>query len=98
MFEGTFIQAWARLVESLATIGIIVTALCLMLGIVERSEVIKHIGAILGIAVVLILIPAMLVNAWAALSLWQQIGVAAIGIVIWRFRRQRRQVRNHTQK
>lgn len=88
MFDGTFIQAWARLVESVATIGIIVTALCLMLGIVERSEVLKHIGSIIGIAILLILVPAMLMNAWAALSLWQQIGIVAIGCTVWIFRQQ----------
>ncbi len=77
MFEGTFIQVWALLVESLATIGIIVTALCLMAGLVERSEVLKHIGIILGFAIVLILIPAMLLNTWAAMSVWQWIGVVA---------------------
>ena len=93
MFDGTFIQAWARLVESVAVIGIIVTALCLMLGIVERSEVLKHIGSIIGIAILLILVPAMLVNAWSALPLWQQICVVAFGVAFWIWRRPRPETR-----
>jgi putative effector of murein hydrolase LrgA (UPF0299 family) len=89
MFEGTLLQAWARLVESVAVIGIVVTALCLMLGIVERREVLKHIESIIGIAILLILVPALIVNAWAVLSLWQQIGVVAIGVLIWILQRSR---------
>lgn len=40
----------------------IVTTLCLMLRIVEQGETLRHAGSILGIAILLILIPAMLVN------------------------------------
>ena len=82
-------QEWARLVESLATVGVIVTALCLMLGIVELGYVLKHIGAILGIAILLILVPIMMVSAWAAMSIWQKIGFAAICLAVLLFRRPR---------
>jgi hypothetical protein len=86
MSGANFIQGWTQLVESLATIGIIVIALCLMLGIVERSDILKHIGAIFGIAIVLILIPAMLLSTWTAMSFWQRIGVAALGFAVLLFR------------
>jgi hypothetical protein len=89
-----FMQGWAKLIESLAILGIVVTALCLMLGIVELKDVPKRIGMIVGIAIVLIVGPAMLLNAWAAMSLLQRIGVAVAGFALWRLWRTLTRTRN----
>jgi hypothetical protein len=81
---------WVTFTESLATIALILTAFGLMLGIVKPADALKHVGAILGIVIVLMLIPDVLMNLWSAISLWQWIGLAAIVIVISRWRRPRR--------
>ena len=78
---------WVSLTQSLAIIAIILTALGLMLGIVKPADALKHVGAILGIVVVLMLIPDVLLNLWSAISLWQWIGLAVIWIGIWQWRR-----------
>jgi hypothetical protein len=84
-------HAWVTLVESLATIALILTALGLMLGIVKPADAIKQVAAIAGALIVLMLIPQVLVNLWSAIFWWQWIGLAAIGICIWQWRCSRRQ-------
>ena len=80
MNESNFMHWWINLVGSLATIALILTAFGIMLRIVKPDDVLKRIGAILSIVIVLMLIPGILVSAWSALSLWQQIVLIAIGI------------------
>ena len=82
--------AWVSLTQSLAIIAVILTAFGLMLGIVKPADALKHVGAILGIIVLLMLVPDVLMNLWSAISLWQWIGLLAIGIGIWQWRRPRR--------
>jgi len=83
--------AWVSLTQSLAIIAIILTAFGLMLGIVKPADALKHVGAILGIVVLLMLVPDALMSLWSAIPLWQWIGLAVIGIVILQWRRPRRQ-------
>jgi hypothetical protein len=80
MNGSSFMHWWINLVGSLATIALILTAFGIMLRIVKPDDVLKRIGAILSIVIVLMLIPGILVSAWSALSLWQQIVLIAIGI------------------
>ena len=93
MSASNFMHGWVALTGSLATIALILTAFGIMLGIVKPADVLKHVGAILGIVIVLMLIPGVLVSAWSCMSLWQRIGLVAIGIGIWQWRRPRRQTR-----
>jgi len=86
---ASLMQDWTQLVKSLAAIAIIVTAFGLMLGFTQPAVALKRIAAILGIVAMLLLIPGTL----ADIPLWQWIGLAAIGISIWRWRRARRRPR-----
>jgi len=68
----------------LATIALVLAAFGLMLGIVKPADAPKHIGAIPVIVVGLMVVPGILVSAWSAMSLWQQIILIAIEIgVFW---------------
>lgn len=92
MSAAHFMHGWINLLGSLATIALIVTALGIMLSIVKPADAPKRIGAILSIVILLILIPGILASAWSGMSFWQQIGLVAIGIVVWQWRRPQRQV------
>jgi hypothetical protein len=94
MNGSNFMHWWINFVGSLATIALILTAFGIMLRIVKPDDVLKRIGAILGIVIVLMLIPGLLVSAWSALSLWQQIVLIAIGIGVVQLLRPRQQARN----
>jgi hypothetical protein len=94
MNGSSFMQGWLTLVGSLAIIALVLTAFGIMLGIVKRSDVVNRVGAILGIVIVLMLAPGILAGIWSAMSLWQQIGLVAVGIGVWRLLRLRRQARN----
>jgi predicted tellurium resistance membrane protein TerC len=82
-------HAWVTLIQSFATVALILTAFGLMLGLVKPADALKYVGAILGIVTVLMLIPNVLMNLWSAIPLWQWICVAAVGIGIWQWRRPR---------
>src|SRR5580700_4832099 len=94
MGELSLMHSWVSLLGSLATIAIILTAIGLMVGIVKPVDAMKSIGAILVIVIGLIVIPGLLWSTWSAMSLWQQLGLAAIGIGILLCLRPRRQTRN----
>ena len=64
MGESNFMQGWVALAGSLAMIALILTAFGLMLGIVKPADAVKHVGAILGIVIALMLVPGALVSAW----------------------------------
>lgn len=100
MSELNFMHGWVALTGSLATIALILMAFGLMLGIVKPADALKHVGAILGFVIVLMLIPGVLVSAWLGMSLWQRIALVAIVIGIWQWRRTRprRQTRKRKAK
>ena len=81
---------WLTILQLLAIVGIVSVALGLMLGTVKPGDALKHIGAILGIVILLMLLPGILVNTWSRLLLWQKIGLAAI-VVLFLLLRQSQQ-------
>jgi hypothetical protein len=91
MNGSNFMQWWMALLGSIATIALILTAFGLMLSIVKPADALKRVGAILGIVIVLIFILSVVASVWSGMSLWQQIGLAAIAIAFLKWRRPRRQ-------
>lgn len=83
MYEPHLVNEWTGLVGSLVMLAIIVTAFGLMLGIVKLEDALKRIGAIAGIVIALMLIPAILISFWSGMSLGQRVGVAAVGFGVW---------------
>jgi Sec-independent protein secretion pathway component TatC len=93
MYEPNVVQGCDSMVGSIAIIAIIVTAFTTMLGLVKPADTAKYCGAIVGIALVLILIVSVFVGLWSSMSLWQKAVVAVVGFCIWRVWWQRRQPR-----
>jgi membrane-associated phospholipid phosphatase len=91
-----FMHAWISLLGSLTMIALILTAFGLMLGIVKSANAMKHLGAIIGIVIALILFPGILVNAWSSMSPWQQSGIVATAIAVWQWLRPRQRTRKTT--
>jgi hypothetical protein len=83
----------AALAEAFAVIELILTAFGLMLGLVKPGDAFRRIAAILGVVIVAMVIPAILANAWSAMSFWQRLAVAAIALGIWQLARRRRRSR-----
>ncbi len=93
MNGSSFMQGWLTLVGSLAIIALVLTAFGIMLGIVKRADAVNRVGAILGIVIALMLAPGILAGIWSAMSLWQQISLIAIAVIVWQLRRPRRRTR-----
>jgi len=94
----SILSFWDTMVESVAVIAIVVIALGLTFGTINRDRILPHLGAVLGALVLLITLPPILVGIWHSLSLWQQLGIATlfglVGIVALQSLKQRSQKRN----
>jgi hypothetical protein len=82
MVETNLMRGWAGIVESAALFALIVLALGLIVSAVKPEEFAKHLGTILGMTILLLMLPAILVNAWSSMSHWQRVGIVILGILI----------------
>ena len=87
-------HAWVAVMQSFATIALILATFGFILGIVKPADAPKYVGAIVGFVIALILIPVALANLWSTIPLWRRFGLAVVGIVVWQLRGWRRQSRN----
>jgi hypothetical protein len=83
MNGSNFMHWWMNLVGSFATIALILKALEIMLCIVKPEDALRRVGAILGIVILLVFIQGVLVSAWSCMTLWEKIGLVAIGAAVW---------------
>jgi Sec-independent protein secretion pathway component TatC len=93
MYGALVIHGWSEIVGSLAIIAIIITALGTMLGLVKPADALKYCVAIVGVAIVLVMLVSVLVGIWSSMSLWQKAIVVLLGFAVWWLRRERRQPR-----
>src|ERR1019366_5904134 len=93
MNGSNVMQGWVALAGSIAIIALILTAFGIMLGIVKPADAVRRIGAILGVVMLLMVLPAVLVNLWSGMSVWQRLALAAIGIGVWKWLRPQQQTR-----
>jgi hypothetical protein len=89
MDGSNFMQGRVALAGSLAMIALILTAFGLMLGIVKPADALRRFGAILGVVTLLTVLPAVFVNIWSGMALWQRLSLAAIGIGVCLLKRRR---------
>ena len=93
MNGSNFMQGWVALAGSLAIIALILTAFGLMLGIVKPADALRRVGAILGVVMLLMVLPAVLVYIWSGMSVWQRLALAAIVLGLCLLKRPRRESR-----
>jgi len=82
IIQTNFMRGWAGIVESVALFAITILALGVTVRAVKRSEVLKHLGAILCMAILLLMLPAIMASAWSSMSYWQHLGIFILGIMI----------------
>ncbi len=82
MIEARLLSVWDGLVGSAALIAIILLALCVMVSAVKLGDVPRHLGVIVGIVILLIILPAIIIGLWNAMSFGQHLGIATILIAI----------------
>jgi hypothetical protein len=79
---STITQFWFELLGLLAMFAVVLTALGLMIGLVDPADIPRKLGTLLAILIALMILPCILISAWERMSLGQQIALAAIGVVI----------------
>lgn len=72
------LRLWDAVVECGAILGLILIALGIMVRLIELGEGLKRIGIVLGSAVLLVVLPAIILNIWSGLATWQKLGVIAV--------------------
>jgi len=78
VIESRLLSVWDDLVGSTALTATIILALCVMVGAVKREDVLRNLGMIIGILILLIMLPAIIVALWHAMSFEQHLGIATI--------------------
>lgn len=78
MIAARFLLGWNVLVESAALIAIVVLAIGVMVGAMKIGENLRHLGAVLGITILLTMVPAIILGLWSAMSLGQHLGIILI--------------------
>jgi hypothetical protein len=82
VIEARLLSVWDGLVGSAAFIAIIILALCVMVGAVKREDILRHLGVIVGNVILLIMLPAVILGLWNAMSFRQHLGIVALVLMI----------------
>jgi hypothetical protein len=94
MIEFSFMRRWAGIVESAALFAMTVLSFGVMVRIVNSSDVLKYLGAILCVTILLLELPAIMASAWSSMTIWQHLGIVILGIAVGLSLRALRQVRS----
>jgi hypothetical protein len=78
VIEARLLSLWDGLVGSAALIAIIVLALCVMVSVVKLGDLPRHLGVIVSIVILLIMLPAIILGLWNAMSFGQHLGIIVI--------------------
>jgi hypothetical protein len=78
VIETKLLSAWDSLVGSVALLAIIVLSFCVMVSAVKPSDVPRHLGAIVGVVILLIMLPAIIMGLWNTLSLGQHLRIIVV--------------------
>lgn len=82
MIENRLLSEWDSLVESVALIALIALALSVMVRFVKLGDVLRHLGVIMGIAILLVMLPAIIASLWASMTLTQYLGIIFLGVAM----------------
>ena len=82
MIEMTLLRGWASLVGYGALIAIVVLALGAMVRMVKPGDVMGRLGVIVGVMILCLILPAITVSEWNAMSFLEHLEMVFIGIVV----------------
>lgn len=95
MMEARLLPVWDGLVGAVALIALVLLALVIMGQTLELGDIPRHTGLILGVTILLLILPAILMGLWNAMSMKQHVSIIALGIATVLFSRaSRRQPRD----
>jgi hypothetical protein len=75
---NSLLKLWDAIVATSSVIAIAVTAIGMIVGLIQLSDALKRIALIIGLLILLLIMPPIILSMWRALSLWQQLGLAAL--------------------
>jgi Ca2+/H+ antiporter len=85
VIEARLLYPGDNLLGSIAFIAIIILGLCVMVGAVKREDVFRYLGAIVGVVILLIVLPAIIATLRNSMTFVQHLGIALFVILICSF-------------
>ena len=82
MIEARLLSVWDSLVGAAALIAVVILGLSVMVRAVNREDVLRRLGVIVGVVILLIMLPAIIVGLWNAMSFGQHLAIAAMAVAI----------------
>jgi hypothetical protein len=84
VIESSLLCLWDELVGSAALVAIIILTFGAMIRAVKLENILQRLVAILGIAILLMMLPTTIVSLWRSMSLTEHLGLAIVVILtIW---------------
>jgi O-antigen/teichoic acid export membrane protein len=98
MIEARLLSAWDGFIGTAALFAIIALGFCVMVRVVGPGDILRHLGVIVGIAILLVMLPAIIVELWHSMTFGQHIeittGLVAIIVLITAAARKSRKERH----
>ena len=78
MIGTRMLPGWPGIVEFI-TIGVVaILGIGVMVHAVNLKDVLRHLGSIVGVAIILIMLPGIMAGLWSAMTFWQKFGVVLL--------------------
>ena len=74
-------DSWVSIVGSLATVAFVLVSVALMLQAITSAQAIKMAAAVVVLTILIILLPALIINAWSGVSIREKL-VACIFVAL----------------
>ena len=83
MIGNRLLSTWDALVGSAAIIAIILLAFSVMVNAEKGKEALRRGCALIGVAILLVMLPAIIASLWNAMSFGQHLGIATSLIALF---------------
>jgi uncharacterized membrane protein len=82
VIETRLLSLWDDLVESASLLAIIILSLRIMVSAVKPGDAPRHLGMVVGVAILLFMLPAILMGLWNTMSFGQHVGIVILCLAI----------------
>ena len=76
----SLLYCWDGIAVSVAAMIIMVTAIGLMVGVLEVAHAVRRIALVVGCMILLLILPPIMLGIWRTLSHWQCLGVILLTV------------------
>jgi hypothetical protein len=79
---NSLLNLWNVGAVTISLVVIVVTAIGMMVGLIELGQAFKRIGRVLGALVLLLAVPPIILGIWRSLRIGQQFGIIVLFLLV----------------